>query len=127
MEKRVYYYYDNMDEPFHHVDLGKNEQPSPVLVSNYLDVEYGYHKVAMELVQLVNGEEKTRLPKIEYEVATYTSSDPDQKPIIWLGEYKNVYYNYEIIQIPFRVYDPQKANEVSVHFKKNGKDLDNSP
>ena len=127
MEKRIYYYFDNMEEHFHFVDLGKNEQPSSVLVSNYRDVTYGYHKVAMELVQLVNGEVKTRLPKIEYEVATYTSSDPDQKPIIWLGEYKDVYYNYEMIQIPFRVYDPQKANEVLVHFKKNGKDLDNSP
>jgi hypothetical protein len=130
MDKQIRYYFDNMETPFHSVDLGKNESPSPVLLVNYdnVDVTYGYHKVKIELYPLVNGKTpEDPVGTLEYEVATYTTADPNQKPIIWLGDYKNVYYSYETIQIPYRVYDPKNASEVWVHFKKNGKDLENSP
>jgi hypothetical protein len=44
-----------------------------------------------------------------------------------LGEYKDVYYNYDSIQIPYLVYDPQDTTKAFVHLYKNRIELEGSP
>ena len=53
--------------------------------------------------------------KIGYE---YTS------PIIWIGSYKDVYYSYDKIQIPYMVYDPMSPNDTHVEFYKGSEWLE---
>lgn len=65
---------------------------------------------------------------MEYEIAVDDSaSTGNQAPIIWLGNYQNLYYNYDNIQIPFMVFNPASPATAIVHLKKNGQDIDGSP
>ena len=81
---------------------------------------HGYHTVEIRLFQDLDGdyglESNNRL---KFEIPVVISGDSSQKPIIWLGDYKDVYYNYDSIQIPFLVYDPANTTQVTVHLYKN--------
>ncbi|MBO7210882.1 MAG: hypothetical protein J6V44_07720 [Methanobrevibacter sp.] len=43
-------------------------------------------------------------------------------PIIWTGSYKDTYFNYEKIQIPYMVYNPKGDSSV-VKFYNNGNEI----
>lgn len=88
---------------------------------------HGHHTVEVQLCQLLNGEEGEYVAPLKYEicVANKISTEP---PIIWLGDYKETYYTYDTIQIPFFVYDPAHDGEaVDVHLYKNNIEQDGSP
>ena len=127
MDKIVEYYFDNEDEPFLSVSLAANSATlQTVNVSQYIPVVNGYHKVWIRLFQSINGKKGIEVNPLIFEVAVYDGLDPQAPPIIWLGDYKDEYYNYDTIQIPFRVFDPQAENPV-VHFKRNNIELSYSP
>lgn len=85
---------------------------------------HGYHSVKIELFQSINGKEGLPVAPLEYELAVVGNSD---KPIVWLGNYQKIYYNYDSIQIPFLVYDPENTTEAIVHLYKNAIELNSSP
>jgi len=88
---------------------------------------HGHHIVEVKLCQLLNGEEGDFVQPLKYEVCVSETSS-DYPPIIWLGDYKSIYYTYDTIQIPFFAYDPANAGEeISVHLYKNNIELDSSP
>ena len=131
MDKIVEYYFDNLDEPFYTENLTASSQESREIDVNIygrgkVTLSHGSHKVAIRLFQSINGRKGLEVEPLIFEIAvsTYPLS---QKPIIWLGDYKTSYYSYDIIQIPFRVFDPNATSGAVVHFKKNNRELDNSP
>lgn len=127
MDKIVEYYFDNEDEPFLSVPLTANATTlQSVNVSQYTTVTNGYHKVWIRLFQSINGKKGIEVDPLIFEVAVYDGLDPQAPPIIWLGGYKDEYYSYDTIQIPFRVFDPQAENPI-VHFKRNNIELSYSP
>ena len=80
---------------------------------------HGYHSITVDLYQnLGNGETGFKCETLKFEIAV---KDPRvDLPIIWLGEYKDTYYAYDDIQIPFMVFDPSSASSVKVEFFNTG-------
>lgn len=88
---------------------------------------HGYHTVKLELSQkLADGSEGLSVEPLQYEIAVIENS-PSAKPVIWLGDYRDVYYTYDTIQIPFLVWDPASTSAVKVHLYKNKIEQDSSP
>ena len=88
---------------------------------------HGYHTVRMELYQkLADGTEGLSVEPLNYEIAVIENS-PTAKPVIWLGDYRSVYYTYDTIQIPFLVWDPANTSAVKVHLYKNKIEQESSP
>ena len=91
-------------------------------------ITHGVHKVKFELFQLLNEDKNIRgvsAPALSFEIATKKANDTT--PIIWLGDYKETYYEYDVIQIPFRVYDPLNTSEALVYFYKNNILIEDEP
>lgn len=90
---------------------------------------HGSHMCKMELYQgIQNGSTITKglhAGTIEFEIGVVAQGATD--PVIWLGNYKNEYYNYDNIQIPYIVYDPVNTAEAVVNLKKNGVEIASSP
>jgi hypothetical protein len=81
----------------------------------------------MELYQkLADGTEGLSVEPLNYEIAVIENS-PTAKPVIWLGDYRSVYYTYDTIQIPFLVWDPANTSAVKVHLYKNKIEQESSP
>ena len=80
---------------------------------------HGYHTVSVELYQdLGNGRKGVKVePGLSFEIAVVDAVQ--EAPIIWLGDYKEQYFEYDDIQIPFLVYDPNNT-EVKVEFYNSG-------
>ena len=136
MDKKIEFYCDNPSVPFYTEDIlyNPNEDNSEKTFSinvktvggSKVSLTPGNHEIWIKLFQLINGEKGDGITPLHFEVGI--SSGTSMKPIIWLGEYKKVYYNYDVIQIPYRVYNPATSGELAtVHFKKNGRELENSP
>ena len=88
---------------------------------------HGYHTVRMELYQkLADGTEGLSVEPLNYEIAVIENS-PTAKPVIWLGDYRSIYYTYDTIQIPFLVWDPANTSAVKVHLYKNKIEQESSP
>ena len=88
---------------------------------------HGHHTVRMELYQkLADGTEGLSVEPLNYEIAVI-ENNPDAKPVIWLGDYRSVYYTYDTIQIPFLVWDPANTSAVKVHLYKNKIEQEGSP
>ena len=88
-------------------------------------VEHGAHKVKIRLYQeLPDGTKGTEVPALSFEIARVVTGETD--PIIWLGEYQSVYNNYDKIQIPYLVYNPNSSKS-TVRYYKSGVELNNSP
>ena len=88
---------------------------------------HGHHSVKIELCQkLADGSEGLSVEPLVYEIAV-VENNPAAKPVIWLGDYKSVYYTYDTIQIPFLVYDPANTSTVKVHLYKNKIEQESSP
>ena len=85
--------------------------------------KHGYHTVLVELCQNLGNEtspkEGLSANPLQYEIAIVKEGDSNQPPIIWLGDYKNSYYNYETIQIPYMVYNPTNTSMAEIHLYKN--------
>ena len=86
---------------------------------------HGLHILKIDLYQRTTlDEEGKNVGPLIYEIAV---AEPDNmKPIIWLGDYKNEYKNYDNIKIPFLVYDPSRRHEgtTEVNFYKRGINLE---
>ena len=88
-------------------------------------ITHGYHTVTINLLQSINGEDGVGVKQpLEFEIAVSDGVSTD--PIIWLGEYGSLYYNYDSVKIPFKVYNPKTAT-TSVQFFKGITELDSSP
>ena len=130
MDKIIEYYFDDMTTPFFTKNLSSSSPAGQnVRVAEEgagkVSLTHGSHKVAIRLFQSINGRKGLEVDPLIFEVAIVKGGV--NTPIIWLGDYKTTYYNYDIIQIPFRVFDPLHPNATEVRFKKNNKELDNSP
>lgn len=86
---------------------------------------HGYHTIRIELYQAVepvagsgNYERRLSVEPINLEIAVKEAGHT--KPIIWLGDYQEKYYNYDDIRIPYLVYDPSAAETTTVKLWKNG-------
>lgn len=126
MDKIVEYYFDDPTTPIYIEKLRENDSENrTVSLIGKANLTHGAHEVWIRLFQSINGEKGIEVAPLHFEIAIRESGN--SKPIIWLGEYKDTYFNYDTIQIPFRVYDRNNPNAATVHFKKNNKELDNSP
>ena len=125
MNKIVEYYFDDEETPFFVENLTPSDSISRSVnvQSKGVQITHGSHKVWIRLFQSINGQKGIEVEPLIFEIAVYDNSN---KPIIWLGDYKTEYYSYDVIQIPFYVFDPQ-TNAPVVYFKKNNVELDNSP
>ena len=92
---------------------------------------HGFHTIEVNLYQnlgdTINYRKGLPAAPLKYEIAIVKEGDSTQLPIIWLGDYQDVYYNYDTIQIPFLVYNPTNTAEVEVHLYKNDIEIDGSP
>ena len=87
-------------------------------------ITHGAHKIKLELFQLLNEDKGTRgvaAPSLSFEIATKKANDTT--PIIWLGAFKNKYYNYETINIPYMVYNPSNVNNAHIIYNKNNSNI----
>lgn len=88
-------------------------------------ITHGYHTVTIDLLQSINGEEGVGVKEpLQFEIAV--SDGVSMDPIIWLGNYGSLYYNYDSVKIPFKVYNPKTAT-TTVQFFKGITELDSSP
>lgn len=77
---------------------------------------HGKHDVLIELYQSRSGQVGLKAGSLKYEIAVKGN---EETPIIWTNGYKDLYYDYEVIQIPFQVYDPQHSDAKIVLYKGN--------
>lgn len=77
---------------------------------------HGKHDVLIELYQSRSGQVGLKAGSLSYEIAVKGN---ENTPIIWTNGYKDLYYDYEIIKIPFQVYDPLNSNAKVVLYKGN--------
>lgn len=87
------------------------------LVNKYT---HGAHKIKAKLY--LNSDSNTKgngTDEIVKEIAIKKYGNP--LPLIWTGDYKAEYYDYETIRIPFKVYDPDIAHStIPILLYKNG-------
>ena len=69
-------------------------------------------------------DKRINVTPLKYEIAVV--DDSVLTPIIWLGNYKEIYYNYDTISIPFMIYNPG-GNTAKVHLRINNAELESSP
>lgn len=78
---------------------------------------HGSHSIRIELwQQYPNGKLGLFADSIQFEIAI--KDGISDKPIIWLGEYSNSYYNYDSIIIPYAIYNPG-ASATDIVLKKD--------
>ena len=78
---------------------------------------HGSHTVRIELwQQYPNGKLGLFADAIQFEIAI--KDGVSEKPIIWLGEYADSYYNYDAIIIPYAIYNPG-ASATDIVLKKD--------
>lgn len=90
-------------------------------------LRHGYHKIEIRLYQNIGTDSKPVKSQVQAEPLIYeiaVKEPGNLMPIIWLGEFQDTYYNYDVIQIPFLVYDPGRPSETYVRFLKNDEPID---
>lgn len=92
------------------------------------DITHGSHTVEMKLFQTFKSAEGVvkgaEVPSLKFEIAVAVEGETD--PIIWLGNYQEVYNNYDRIQIPYMVYTPGTTSSI-VRLYKGSKEMSISP
>ena len=87
-------------------------------------ISHGSHTVEMRLFQTfktADGIAKgAEVPSLKFEIAVAVEGETD--PIIWVGNYQEVYNNYDRIQIPYMVYTPGTTTS-SVKIYKGSKEI----
>ena len=125
MNKILDYYFDGV--LIHSKELSPTATASqiytiPTTFNNKPITTHGAHALEVKLFQAVskNGkwERALSVAPIKMEIAVKEALNP--KPIIWLGEYQDVYLNYDDIRIPFLVYDPASTETTTVRLWKDG-------
>lgn len=132
LSKIVEFYYDDMNIPAETRVLDANVANSVVTFTVGADkATHGYHTVHIELWQnigtAISPKKGLGVTPLHYEIAVIETSNANAKPVIWLGDYKSEYYNYDTIQIPFLVWDPANTTTAKVHLYKNKIELESSP
>ena len=118
--KQLLFYVDNELVSEQILDYNNNGEKSYTI--NTATLEHGTHTARFELYSYENNKQGAGPEPIEFEFA-YNSGSNDL-PIIWIGSYKNEYYNYDKIQIPFLAYDPKAPTNTIVNFYKDAKILE---
>lgn len=132
LSKIVEFYYDDMNTPAETRVLDANVANSVVTFTVGADkATHGYHTVHIELWQnigtAISPKKGLGVTPLHYEIAVIETSNASAKPVIWLGDYQEEYYNYDTIQIPFLVWDPANTTTAKVHLYKNKIELESSP
>ena len=78
---------------------------------DYMSILIGVNDVWHEI------NDKDGVEPLKFEIPVVIAGN--DKPIIWLGGYQSVYYNYDSIQIPFLVYNPSDTTKAVIHLYKN--------
>lgn len=130
MNKILTFYFDG--QPVETRQLGGTATDTQTYKIDPALATQGAHQVKITLAQAKvtntgKWEPIFTLDPLEFEIAVYSNSSEDQNPIIWLGSYQSEYYNYDTIQIPFKVYNPASPASALVHLKKDGQDIAGSP
>lgn len=109
-----------------------NEKSIPLRTYSipYDKATHGAHTITIELYQNLGTESlpvKNEATKdsLQYEIAIVRQGET--MPIIWLGDYKTEYYNYDNIRIPFLVYNPTNTIQSEVSLYKNDIEIESSP
>lgn len=77
---------------------------------------HGYHTVRVDLYPIINGSQGKPITPIIFEIAVVNGKET---PIVWLGNYQDIYYTYDSIQIPYLAYDPTSPSSASIYLYKN--------
>ena len=95
-----------------------NEDGSPTDSTIAEIFTHGSHVVSAKLSLAKNdGSRGSSTELISKEIAIKLET----RPLIWLGDYKTEYYEFDSVLIPYRVYDPNATAEgIEVHLYKNG-------
>ena len=125
MDKIVECYFDDMDVPYLTKTMSASDIEDISFDIDPDDAKNGYHTIEVRLYQSIDGKKGAEVDPLRFEIAVWDGRT--QTPIIWLGDYKQQYYSYDVIQIPFRVFDPKNSEQAVVYFKRNNIDLPNSP
>ena len=125
MDKIVECYFDDMEVPYATKNMSASDIEDISFDIDPDDAKNGYHTVEIRLYQSIDGKKGAEVDPLRFEIAVWDGRT--QTPIIWLGDYKSQYYSYDVIQIPFRVFDPKNSEQAVVYFKRNNIDLPNSP
>lgn len=122
LEKIIFYYFESDGEmiclnPQGLVLPAGTNEPSYTVPQNL--ATHGSHKVRIELYQYINGKADltSSATPIEMEIGVVDTNS--EKPIIWLGDYKSEYYQYDSIKIPFRVFDPKNSFNTTITLFKD--------
>ena len=125
MDKIVECYFDDMEVPYKTQIMSASDIEDISFNIDPDDAKNGYHTIKVRLFQSVDGKKGAEVDPLLFEIAVWDGRT--QTPIVWLGDYKSQYYSYDVIQIPFRVFDPKNPESTVVYFKRNNIDLPNSP
>lgn len=119
-------YFDDMETPI----LQEYYSSDQATVSGNYSVPsnlatHGTHLVKIELYQVLYTDATTgeyvlgnSVTPLKYEIPV-VANDSTAKPVIWLGDYQDVYYTYDTIIIPFLAYDPASTVTATVHLCKD--------
>lgn len=132
INKIVEFYYDDMNTPAETAYISQNVADSVVNFNvSAQDATHGYHTVCMRLYQNLGTEQKPKkgfeTDPLKYEIAVIDENNVNAKPVIWLGDYSDQYYNYDTIQIRYLVYDPSNTSKALVHLYKDKVEIEGSP
>lgn len=84
---------------------------------------HGSHTVRIELYYNSGSQDEPNrdadivVEPLKYEIGVFEVGN--ENPIVWFGDYKSLYYNYDSILIPYRVYNPKNMNEATISLSKN--------
>ena len=127
MDKILEFWFD--DELLVSRTLDKNSDNFQSYTVPESKAAHGHHSCRMELYQgIQNGNEIIKglhAGTVSFEIGVVAQGATD--PVIWLGDFKEEYYNYDNIRIPFIVYNPENTSQAVVDLKKNGVPLPSSP
>ena len=84
--------------------------------SKAFPLKHGSHTARIELYSYDNGIQGEGPEPLEFEFAYVEPGNTT--PIIWLGDFNDIYYSYDKIQIPYLAYDPNTPTSAPVTFYK---------
>lgn len=125
LQKILTYYFD--DDIIKEVPLKSSESGTQFITVPSEYCTHGYHKVKIQLhynsgtYDIPVKDENIEIPALEYEIPIYEQGN--STPIIWMGTFKNKYYNYETITIPYMVYNPSNVNSVHIIYNRNNSNI----
>lgn len=124
MDKILECYWDGILIETRNLDANSDREQTFNINNKVSEINHGYHTVKFVLSQYIGGEKGFSTEPIEFEIAAKDSES--DTAIIWLGNYKSTYYNYDNIQILFNVFC-SKTTTPKVHLYKEGKEIEGSP